>query len=678
MTRRRAFSELPRDPESHFRLHLYAAVLLLRSQIPAPDEHNGLAFLSGYHAELDAAGFATPGPDAQRRWDALVAKWESGAPGHLPLRALRDVCGLDALAMTLLFTAGLVEEDLRFGKLFEALNGLPGEPRPTVGLLSTWTADGAAGDAVHALLAAGLLSGGDAGVARSRWALQVPPALWDAVRGRPVAIDWARHRPMAELARAEDLILSTETARVLARLPGLIDAAGPQPVIVRGPAGSGRRTLLEALARLLGRGLLELSEPAAPLAGPLATLLHAVPVVEPPAAPGGTIELALPSAYAGPVGVILGRRAGIRAGQRALTLTLDVPDEAARARHWSAALAARGAAPVVAPTPAAELAASMRLPAGTIRDAGELARAQAALNGRAQPAAEDVLAALRTLQTEALETLATRVAVRGGWCDLAVADDTARELDLLETRCRCRERLQDSVGGVLATQLTPGVRVLLSGPSGTGKTLAARLLASVLGKELYALDLSSVVNKYIGETEKNLDAVFTRAEELDVVLLLDEGDALLTRRTDVQTSNDRYANLETNFLLQRLEAYEGILVVSTNAGDRIDGAFRRRMDVVVEFRAPDAMERWQIWRLHLPPSHAVDDRALDEIAGRCVLTGGQIRNAVLHATLLSLARGAAPAEAVVTGADIEEAVRREYRKSGLVCPLRATVSARAG
>jgi len=100
--------------------------------------------------------------------------------------------------------------------------------------------------------------------------------------------------------------------------------------------------------------------------------------------------------------------------------------------------------------------------------------------------------------------------------------------------------------------------------------------------DLYRLDLSAVVNKYIGETEKNLDQVFARAEELDVILLLDEGDALLTQRTSVQTSNDRYANLETNYLLQRLESFEGILIVTTNAVDRIDNAFQRRMDVVVD------------------------------------------------------------------------------------------------
>jgi SpoVK/Ycf46/Vps4 family AAA+-type ATPase len=174
-----------------------------------------------------------------------------------------------------------------------------------------------------------------------------------------------------------------------------------------------------------------------------------------------------------------------------------------------------------------------------------------------------------------------------------------------------------------------------------------------------------VVNKYIGETEKNLNQAFSRAEELDVILLLDEGDALLTSRTSVQTSNDRYANLETNFLLQRIEAFDGILLVTTNAAGRIDSAFQRRMDVVVDFRAPEPNERWLIWQIHLPENHQVDPRWLEEAALRCVLTGGQIRNAVLHASLLALSHGGR-----IGTAHAEEAVRREYRKTGAVCPLR--------
>jgi len=136
----------------------------------------------------------------------------------------------------------------------------------------------------------------------------------------------------------------------------------------------------------------------------------------------------------------------------------------------------------------------------------------------------------------------------------------------------------------------------------------------------------------------------------------------------VKTSNDRYANLETNFLLQRLESYEGILIVTTNAGERIDDAFKRRLDVVVEFRAPDAPERWSIWQLHLPPEHDVDAAYLDEVAARCQLTGGQIRNAVLHASLLALDAGRA-----IDSGDLETGVRREYRKVGGICPLQQTV-----
>ncbi len=159
--------------------------------------------------------------------------------------------------------------------------------------------------------------------------------------------------------------------------------------------------------------------------------------------------------------------------------------------------------------------------------------------------------------------------------------------------------------------------------------------------------------------------MFTLAEELDVILLLDEGDALLAQRTGVQNSNDRYANLETNFLLQRLEAFEGVVLVTTNAGAHIDTAFQRRIDVVVDFRAPDASERHCLWQLHLPVEHAVDANALAEIASRCQLSGGQIRNAVLHATLL-----ATEAKRTVSTAHVEAAVLREYRKAGGICPLR--------
>src|SRR5262249_2810434 len=309
-----------------------------------------------------------------------------------------------------------------------------------------------------------------------------------------------------------------------------------------------------------------------------------------------------------------------------------------------------------------------RLAAGIIRRAARMAKAQAALGGRTAVTLADVQEARRALNRQALDTLAALVRPFGDWSHLAVAPETLRDLRSLENRCRHRENLRNAVGAALGSQLNAGVRALFSGPSGTGKTLAARLLASSLQMDLYRLDLSAVVNKYIGETEKSLNQIFARAEELDVILLLDEGDALLTRRTNVQTSNDRYANLETNYLLQRLETFEGILIVTTNAMDRIDTAFQRRMDVVVSFPPPDAAERWNIWQMHLPASHEVDAGLLTEIAGRCVMTGGQIRNAALHASVLALEEAG-----TIKSLHLEAAVHREYRKLGAVCPLRRSV-----
>ena len=273
--------------------------------------------------------------------------------------------------------------------------------------------------------------------------------------------------------------------------------------------------------------------------------------------------------------------------------------------------------------------------------------------------------AARTLNRHALDTLAGHVAACGDWRQLAAREDTLRELMGLELRCRHRERLATSLSAATGLQSNCGVRALFRGPSGTGKTLAARLLAGVLQMDLYRLDLSSVINKYIGETEKNLDRVLSRAEELDVMLLVDEGDSLLTQRTNVQSSNDRYANLETNYLLQRLECFEGILIITTNAGDRIDAAFERRMDVVVEFQQPQAPERWEIWQMHLPTPNAVDPDFLNDVATRCSLGGGQIRNAVLHASLLALDAGD-----VVDTAMIDAAVRREdpQGRRGLPAP----------
>lgn len=673
------FALLPRTPESHFKLYFYAAVLrllerLISTSVSAEEVFERFPFLAGYNNELAENGLEGISRDeAANRWrDALYA-WEGSVSTRLPLRALREGAGLDHEGLVLFLSIGAIEEDLRFGALFEALQSAPAQRGLTVGLLNTWwpdpEGDGSARRRVQRLIDLGLVRPTNPEAPRVEWSLQVHGLVWDLLRGdtQETLSHWARYRSPDQLPTIDDLIVSESVRRSLAMTPSLLSFGDAGAVVIRGPLHNGRRTGLGAIARAMGRGVIEITGLKKPddqqwkVVGVLATTLHALPVIVMDLAPAETAEAPVLAGYEGPVGIVLGRQGGVRgeAVERAVTIVLDLPDPDLRHQHWMMGIGSHAACDLD------DISTRFRMTGGNIRRAAGLACTHAALAGRDGVMAEDVQLASRALNRQALDTLASRLTTSGDWSQLAVGSETLSELFNLERRCRNRERLCGMVGASLASQLNCGVRALFSGPSGTGKTMAARLLASVLGMDLYRLDLSSVVNKYIGETEKNLNEVFSRAEELDVILLIDEGDALLTERTSVQTSNDRYANLETNFLLQRLESFEGILIVTTNAAERIDGAFQRRMDVVVEFRAPDPAERWAIWRSHLPSDHSVDDAFLRDVATRCALTGGQIRNAVLHASLLAMENGR-----VIKSGHLESAVQREYRKLGAVCPLR--------
>ena len=597
-------------------------------------------------------------PFLERWTEGQPEPWEEILADPSPLSALARAGDLGPDHLTALSLVGLVEEDARFGLVWEGLHASPTQRRPTRGALSLWWPElrGPARDLeeLGVLVARGdELSPGEA-------PLSVPAPLWDALRGdrnrRPTP--WARYRPPEELPELGALRLPPAVREQLSRLPPGVTR------IVRGPSHNGRFTLLSALARSEGRGVLEVELAGADegrfgLLGPLATALGASIVLRVSAGAGEIVRLPALQACDSPVGVVAGMHGGVSGplAERAVTLRLPLPDAASRAEHW-----ADTGAPLL-DLPA--VARRFRLSSGNLRRAAPLAVQEAALEGRAQVEVPDVQRATRALARAAMETLATPLEPVSGWTRLAVPETTAAELRGLETRCRHRERLCQAAGAGFQGTLTPGVRALFTGASGTGKTLAARLLAGALDMDLYRLDLSAVVNKYIGETEKSLNQVLTRAEELDLVLLIDEVDALMTKRTQVASSNDRYANLETNYLLQRLDSFEGVLLVTTNAADRIDPAFQRRMDVVVDFTAPDSAERRRIWEIHLPVDHALDEASLLELSERCRLTGGQIRNAALHATLLGLDQGGGPGRALVW-----EAVAREYRKHGAPCPLR--------
>jgi hypothetical protein len=670
-------------PERHFTLYFYAAVLHLIEQLSYAFDSweevlKQFPFLEGYYMELarnGAEGMTLA--EAAEVWRDSLRAWEQSAAEHLPLRALGLAAGLGYEELVLLLTAGMCEADSRFGFVFESLQGVSGRNGPALGLLKSWwpqTSDERGSTpALRRLQELGLARVANPEAPRAEQVVNVPAPLWDALQGHAyeAPAPWARHFAPESLVCPEELIVADDLRGVVESLPALLSSGEVQAFVVRGHEHNGRRTLAGSLARSLGLGVLEVSGAKAAdderwrLLGPLATCLRALPVVVFDLAPGETAEVPRLKAYTGPLALVAGRQGGLSGEgvERALTLTLAMPDAAARGEHWRRSLDGEGVAE------ADEIASRFRMTGGNIRRASKLARAYAALEGRDAVGLEDVRRAARALNRQALDTLATRVEAVGDWASLAVKPETMRELLNLESRCRHRERLHRSVGESLSRQLNAGVRALFTGPSGTGKTLAARLLASVLKMDLYRLDLASVVSKYIGETEKSLNQVFARAEELDVILLLDEGDALLTQRTSVQSSNDRYANLETNYLLQRLESFEGIIVVTTNAGERIDGAFQRRMDVVVDFHAPEPAELRRIWQLHLPDEHGVPQQLLGEVSRRCSLSGGQIRNAVLHASLLALTNGGR-----ITPAYLEAAVLREYRKAGTVCPLRPTYS----
>ncbi|HEU4621357.1 MAG TPA: ATP-binding protein [Burkholderiaceae bacterium] len=299
----------------------------------------------------------------------------------------------------------------------------------------------------------------------------------------------------------------------------------------------------------------------------------------------------------------------------------------------------------------------------------DFARAHAQARDDATPRLHDLREALHAQALRAgaqLGTLAQAIHARADDLTLVVPPEVQDELDLLRARCAHREHVVASLGAVVRARARLGLAALFVGASGTGKTLAAQWLAAVLGKPLLRVDAASVTSKYIGETEKNLAALLARAEHLDSVLLFDEADALFGSRTDVKQANDRYANAQTNYLLTRIESFDGIAVLTSNSKARFDDAFMRRLDAVVEFPIPSAQERAALWRAHLGDAMTFDDAQLNLVAAEADLAGGHIRNAVIGAAARAAARDGI--DAPIEFDDVLAAVTDEYRKLGRGAP----------
>jgi hypothetical protein len=269
----------------------------------------------------------------------------------------------------------------------------------------------------------------------------------------------------------------------------------------------------------------------------------------------------------------------------------------------------------------------------------------------------DIDAAVRRLLAGPLESLAKRIRPRHSWNDLVLTEGRFDQLRSIVTRYRHSGQVYDEWG--FSSTPSRGLVALFSGPSGTGKTLAAEVLASELGLDMFKLDLSSVVSKYIGETEKNLDQVFDAAGVGNVVLFFDEADSLFGKRSEVKDARDRYANIEVSYLLQRVEAFDGVVVLATNFEKSIDDAFLRRIHSRIEFVLPECAERVDIWKRHIPDGAPLGDLDFDWLASRFELSGGQIRNAAVQAAFTAAAAGTPIAmEPLVRG------VAQELRKAG--------------
>jgi SpoVK/Ycf46/Vps4 family AAA+-type ATPase len=271
-------------------------------------------------------------------------------------------------------------------------------------------------------------------------------------------------------------------------------------------------------------------------------------------------------------------------------------------------------------------------------------------------------AAIRQHLTARLSGTADRVTRLAGWSQIILPADIEDSLTELIARIKHRRIVFDRWGFDRLLSTSRGVTALFQGGPGTGKTLVASAIANELGMDLYRVDLSRVMSKWIGETEQNLAELFDAAEDGNSIILFDEADSLFAKRTEVKSSVDRYANLEVNYLLQRIDSFEGIAILTTNFGTSIDNAFKRRLSLRLTFPFPDEDMREKLWRAHLPtelPRVGVFD--LPELARRYQLSGGYIRNIALRAAFL-----AAEEHSALTQAHLERAIKAEFREIGKI------------
>ncbi|MFD9894249.1 ATP-binding protein [Amycolatopsis sp. NPDC059027] len=346
--------------------------------------------------------------------------------------------------------------------------------------------------------------------------------------------------------------------------------------------------------------------------------------------------------------VFAARESWSELGRQSLVLDVEPPTPAERVVAWRSVLG-----PSASQAEIDSLAAQFALEVPAILDVAAVSGGDAAEAWRV----------CRARTRPRMDSLAQRLEPKVGWEDIVLPPDGLALLRRIAEQVPQRAKVYDAWGFGDRITRGLGVSVLFAGPSGVGKTMAAEVLARQLRLDLYRIDLSAVVSKYIGETEKNLRRLFDAAEGGGAILLFDEADALFGKRTEVKDSHDRYANIEINFLLQRMEAYCGLAILATNMRGALDGAFLRRLRFIVDFSFPGTAERKEIWLRAFPEKAPREDLDFDRLA-QLQTSGGMTRNIALNAAFLAAARGSG-----ITMPIVLDAARAEFEK--LELPTRA-------
>ncbi len=659
-----------------------AAVDARRATDPDPDDPYRGQYLTPQAADRLLA--AAPSAAASRA--APPPTSPPPPPGSRTARLVESF-GLSPLDLDLLLVAMAPDLDRRFEQLYGYLNDDLTQRRPTIGLALELCGLSAVGPgrfrftARSPLLAGGLLDLVEPERPFLSRQLRVPDRVTAHLLGDDEP-DGAL-RGLARVARpggspsadpdgdgpADRLAAVLAGGTVLAHLldqgghggrPAVeaLAAGGPHPLVVDATALADRlpdppTRALAREARLGSRGV---------VLGPLEAL-------EPERPERARWVREVLGALAGVPVVVHGTRAWDPAWAPDSPVVVAAPPAAPerRAAQWRRALLRASAAHPGAPArgtadglPATlDAVAAYRLSEEQIGRAAAVAVRTAAAGGRPVDGA-DLRAAVRGQNGAGLARLARRVVPAIGWDDLVLPPGTARQLRELALRARHRDRVLGEWRMRPGGGRGRGVVALFAGESGTGKTMSAEAVAAELGMDLYVVDLSAVVDKYVGETEKNLERVFSEASQVNGILLFDEADAVFGRRSEVRDAHDRHANTESAYLLQRMESFDGIAVLTTNLRANIDEAFTRRLDLVADFPVPDEERRRALWDRCLGDLlPRGDDLDLDFCARRFELAGGSIRACAVTAAYLAAESGKPLGMAHVVAA-----VLQEYRKLG--------------